>query len=84
MFKLAGLVCVLIIKLARGSLMLITFGQLNTLHFKVGWGARGMGPGPASSVLGSAKTPYLCHLGPNLTLGVWSCTVGLQEIIFLS
>lgn len=63
---LAGLVYVLIIKLARGSLMLITFGQLNTLHFKVGWwsgGTRGMEPGPAFQCSGLCSDSIFMPFG---------------------
>lgn len=58
--------------------MLITVGKLSPLHYGGGWGR---GPGPARRP-GSAQSPHSRLLGPNWTLGVWSCTALLQEIIF--
>lgn len=64
--------------------MLITFGQLNTIMEETGaeggWGGDQDQPG----VLAPLSHPRSCLSGPNWTLGVWSCTAGLQEIIFLS
>lgn len=51
--------------------MLITFGQLNTLHYGEGtWGRRETRTQP--DVLAPLSHPHSCLLGPNWTLGVWS------------
>ncbi len=70
--------------------MLITFGQLNTHHYGGDWEEAGGGGGAGGGdqdqpgVLAPLSHPGSCLSGPNWTLGVWSCTAGLQEIIFLS
>lgn len=75
-----------IIKLARGSLMLITPRQLDTFHYKVDTGDNGgWGSGRTSTVSWLGTVPHV-HIifGPNRSLGLWRCAAGLQEIIFLS
>lgn len=49
-----------------------------------GGGGRGVEAGPAWCPGSAQSPPNSCSLGPNWTLGVWSGSAGLQEIIFLS
>lgn len=65
--------------------MLITFGQLNTVHYGGTWtgGVDQDQDQPGVLALLSHPPAHACWVLTGL-LGVWSCIAGLQEITFLS